>query len=260
MPRRSLHRSRSGPWSLRTGESHPSTPPETYRRRAGRLARNCGTHTEDQLGRTSQPHPRAMILLDTNVLIYGFDPSSPLHSWARSIIRSSLLGEGAAINPVILTEYLIGEQAPDSVIPRLNAFGIEILDLPAIIAPRMLHFWKIAASKLPHLGPKSRCPIFSSELMPPCSTCHSPPPMWAVTAPTSLSLHSSPPESQSGHRSSTPTRCSHTGSCVCINWLEFYRRDPGKTLATKDRAHANPARIRAPLLQPDRYRLRQSVP
>jgi predicted nucleic acid-binding protein len=77
-----------------------------------------------------------MILLDTNVLIYGFDPSSPFHSWARSIIRSSLLGEGAAINPVILTEYLIGELAPDRVIPRLNAFGIEILDLPAIIAPR----------------------------------------------------------------------------------------------------------------------------
>jgi predicted nucleic acid-binding protein len=77
-----------------------------------------------------------MIFLDTNVLIYGFDPRSPFHSWARSIIRCALLGKGAAINPVILTEYMIGEQAPDSVIPRLHAFGIEILDLPAIVAPR----------------------------------------------------------------------------------------------------------------------------
>jgi len=49
-----------------------------------------------------------MILLDTNVLIYGFDPESPHHSWARKIIRSSLLGDGAAINPVILAEYLVG--------------------------------------------------------------------------------------------------------------------------------------------------------
>ena len=76
-----------------------------------------------------------MTLLDTNVLIYGFNPSSPLHSWAWGIIRSSVLGDGAAINPVILAEYLIGECAPDTVIPRLTAFGIAILDLPAIVAP-----------------------------------------------------------------------------------------------------------------------------
>lgn len=77
-----------------------------------------------------------MTLLDTNVLIFGFDPGSPHHSWARSIIRSSVLGNGAAVNPVILAEYLTGEQTPETAISRLTAFGIAILDLPSIVAPR----------------------------------------------------------------------------------------------------------------------------
>lgn len=77
-----------------------------------------------------------MILLDTNVLIYGFDPRSTLYSWALGIIRSSLLGDGAAINPVILTEFLVGEKEPDTVANRLAALGITILDLPPMIAPR----------------------------------------------------------------------------------------------------------------------------
>jgi predicted nucleic acid-binding protein len=77
-----------------------------------------------------------MILLDTNVLIYGFDPRSPMHSWALEIIRSSLLGDGAAINPVILAEYLVGETSPDTVTSRLDALGIAMLDLPSMAAPR----------------------------------------------------------------------------------------------------------------------------
>jgi len=77
-----------------------------------------------------------MTLLDTNVLIDGFTPSSPHHSWAKGIIRSSLLGDGAAINPVILAEYLVGEEMPETVIPRLNALGIALLALPSIVSPR----------------------------------------------------------------------------------------------------------------------------
>lgn len=77
-----------------------------------------------------------MTLLDTNVLICGFDPSSPHHSWARGIIRGSVLGDGAAVNPVILAEYMTGEQTPETAISRLTAFGITILDLPFIVAPR----------------------------------------------------------------------------------------------------------------------------
>jgi predicted nucleic acid-binding protein len=77
-----------------------------------------------------------MTLLDTNVLICGFDPSSPHHSWAWGILRSLVRGDGAAVNPVILAEYLIGEQVPETVIARLTAFGIAILDLPSMSAPR----------------------------------------------------------------------------------------------------------------------------
>jgi len=77
-----------------------------------------------------------MTLLDTNVLIDGFDRNSPRHPWAWGIIRSAVLGEGAAVNPVVLAEYLTGEETPDTVIPRLAAFGIAILDLPSMAAPR----------------------------------------------------------------------------------------------------------------------------
>ena len=72
-----------------------------------------------------------MILLDTNVLIYGFDATSPHHPWAREIIRDSLLGDGAAINPVILAEYLVGDAAPETVLSRLQNLGVTLLDLPS---------------------------------------------------------------------------------------------------------------------------------
>jgi predicted nucleic acid-binding protein len=77
-----------------------------------------------------------MKLLDTNVLIYGFDPASAHYPWAKRIIRSALLGDGAAINPVILAEYLVGEQEPDTATTRLKALGVIILDLPSMVAPR----------------------------------------------------------------------------------------------------------------------------
>ena len=76
-----------------------------------------------------------MILLDTNVLIYGFDPRSPMQTWALGIIRSSLLGPGAAINPIILSELLVGEKSPDTLVTRLITLGITILDLPSMAAP-----------------------------------------------------------------------------------------------------------------------------
>lgn len=47
-----------------------------------------------------------MILLDSNVLIYAFDPDSPTFSWAREILRRAVLEGRAAINPVILAELL----------------------------------------------------------------------------------------------------------------------------------------------------------
>ena len=77
-----------------------------------------------------------MILLDTNVLIDAFDPGSPQHPWARELLRSAVLGEGAAINPVILSELIVGDKAPDTVPRRLEALGVNLLDLPIAVAAR----------------------------------------------------------------------------------------------------------------------------
>jgi predicted nucleic acid-binding protein len=105
-----------------------------------------------------------MILLDTNVLIYGFNPGAPLHHWAREIIRSSVLGEGAAINPVILAEYSVGERVPETVIPRLSALGIAILDLTPIVSPRCAKayadYLENRRSQPTPLAPRSPLPDF----------------------------------------------------------------------------------------------------
>jgi len=72
-----------------------------------------------------------VILLDTNVLIDAFDPDAPFHTWASSLLRESLLGDGAAINPVILAELCVGDAHPDTVAERLQDLGVVLLDLPA---------------------------------------------------------------------------------------------------------------------------------
>ena len=77
-----------------------------------------------------------MILLDTNVLIYAFDADSPMNRWAREILRSSVLGDGAAVNPVIVTELTVGDASPGTVVSRLDAIGITLLDLPVATALR----------------------------------------------------------------------------------------------------------------------------
>ena len=77
-----------------------------------------------------------MILLDTNVLIDAFDPSARLHAWASDLIRDGLLGEGVAINPVILAELCVGDLRADTVAARLETLGIVILDLPSAASTR----------------------------------------------------------------------------------------------------------------------------
>ncbi len=105
-----------------------------------------------------------MTLLDTNILIYAFDARSPLHSWAWSLIRRSVLGDGAAINPVILAEYMVGEESPDTVITRLTAFGITLLNLPPIVAPRCAeayaHYLDNRSQQSGSPTPKSPLPDF----------------------------------------------------------------------------------------------------
>ncbi len=77
-----------------------------------------------------------MIFLDTNVLIDAFDPSARLHVWASDLIRDGLLGEGIAINPVILAELCVGDLRPETVATRLETLGVVILDLPSAASVR----------------------------------------------------------------------------------------------------------------------------
>jgi predicted nucleic acid-binding protein len=77
-----------------------------------------------------------VILLDTNVLIDAFDPDAPFHTWASSLLRKGLLGDGVAINPMILAELCVGDAQPETVAERLQDLGVVLLDLPARASPR----------------------------------------------------------------------------------------------------------------------------
>ncbi len=76
-----------------------------------------------------------MILLDTNVLIYAFDPASSFQPWARQVIVDAVAGEGAIINSIILAEVCVGDSNPDQAGDRIRAWGVEIASLPAAAAP-----------------------------------------------------------------------------------------------------------------------------
>ncbi|NWF57641.1 MAG: PIN domain-containing protein [Syntrophaceae bacterium] len=75
-----------------------------------------------------------MILLDTNVLIYAFDPDSPFFRWARETIVEAVAGDGAAINAVSLAEICVGDADPSTVADRIRSWGVAILDVPAAAA------------------------------------------------------------------------------------------------------------------------------
>ena len=75
-----------------------------------------------------------MILLDTNVLVYAFNPDSPFCQWARETIADAVAGAGAAINAVSLAEICVGDADPPTAADRIRSWGVEILDVPAAAA------------------------------------------------------------------------------------------------------------------------------
>jgi predicted nucleic acid-binding protein len=75
-----------------------------------------------------------MILLDTNVLIYAFDPSSPHCQWAEKTISDAVGSEGAAVNAASLAEICVGDEDPPTVAERVRSWGVEILDVPSAAA------------------------------------------------------------------------------------------------------------------------------
>lgn len=76
-----------------------------------------------------------MILLDTNVLIYAADQESVYRPWARATIADAVSGGGAVINTVVLAEVCVGAQEPETAADLIRSWGVEILDLPAAVAP-----------------------------------------------------------------------------------------------------------------------------
>ncbi|MGD8953028.1 MAG: PIN domain-containing protein [Desulfobacterales bacterium] len=75
-----------------------------------------------------------MILLDTNVLVYAFDPDAPFCQWAKETIADAVAGEGAAINAVSLAEVCVGDADPPTAADRIRSWGVDILDVPAAAA------------------------------------------------------------------------------------------------------------------------------
>ena len=72
-----------------------------------------------------------MILLDTNVLIYASQPHSPFHAWATSTIAEGVDADGAGTNTVSIAEVCVGDQQPELAAGRVQAWGVQIIDLPA---------------------------------------------------------------------------------------------------------------------------------
>jgi predicted nucleic acid-binding protein len=75
-----------------------------------------------------------MILLDTNVLIYAFDPDSPFFEWARETIADAVAGDGAAIDAVSLAEICVGDADPATVADRVRGWGVDVVDVPVSAA------------------------------------------------------------------------------------------------------------------------------
>ncbi|MFP4070007.1 MAG: type II toxin-antitoxin system VapC family toxin [Opitutales bacterium] len=77
-----------------------------------------------------------MILLDTNVFIYAFDPTSDFFEWARGTLRDAIRAGRASANPVILAELCVGDASPETVATRLTNMGVAFLNLKPEFAPR----------------------------------------------------------------------------------------------------------------------------
>jgi len=113
-----------------------------------------------------------MILLDTNVLIDAFDPAAPTHGWAAALLRNGLLGNGVAINLVILAEICVGDRSPPTPSRRASklsasAFSTSPRPLRSDV-PKPMPPTSITGGNNPRPRPqRHRFPISSSARMPP---------------------------------------------------------------------------------------------
>ena len=131
-----------------------------------------------------------MIFLDTNVLIYAFDPDSPFFDWARETIADAVTGDGAAINAVSLAEICVGDADPQTAADRIRSWGVEILDVPAaaadICATAFRKYRKRRISQSDKPVPIMPLPDFFIGATPRSWAGNSPPQIEAGSIPTSL--------------------------------------------------------------------------
>lgn len=76
-----------------------------------------------------------MILLDTNVLIYVSNPTSPFYPWAHRVVFDLGNGEGVCVNPIVLAEWCVGFANPKVSRTLIESLGVEFVPLPVEAAP-----------------------------------------------------------------------------------------------------------------------------
>ena len=70
------------------------------------------------LGRIAGDDTRAMILIDTNVVIDARDALQAHHAWATKVIEDAVAGEGGGVNTVTLAELCAGSPETGGHCPR----------------------------------------------------------------------------------------------------------------------------------------------
>lgn len=126
--------------SVRSVAPHPARPERSIDTVAVLERHGClSAPHELRLGDAPGPDPRAMMLLDTNVLIYASDEKSEHYRWARRMIMEGVSGAGAAINAVTLAETCVGDAEPLTVAARIRSWGVAVLDVPAAAAEPCAH-------------------------------------------------------------------------------------------------------------------------
>jgi predicted nucleic acid-binding protein len=85
----------------------------------------------NELGEAPSAYARAVILIDTNVIIDARDRVSRFRPWAQNILAHALSTEGLALNAIVLAELCVGHKTPETIEAELRADGLVIVDLPA---------------------------------------------------------------------------------------------------------------------------------
>ena len=68
------------------------------------------------------------------MIIDARDTDSPWHAWAKEKIADAVIGEGAAVNTVVVAEASVRALDRAAVPALLAAFGMTLVDLPVSAA------------------------------------------------------------------------------------------------------------------------------